>query len=219
MGAGPLAVSQRAVSHSDKMNNDTNIIPDADRRGFLMKTAAVTLAVAAYAAPTGLALLTFVNPWRKRPTGRPPGEDRAAASDGHNFIPVALLSTLSVGGGPQEFPVVATRQDAWTSSTEPIGRVFLIRTGKDKVRAFQVLCPHAGCPIKFHPDKSRPDAGHFACTCHTSPRFDLAGRRLDERSTSPRDLDELATKIGPRGEVLVQYEQFRAGTAEKIADP
>ena len=198
------------------MNNDTDIIPDDDRRGFLMKAAAVTLAVAAYAAPAGLALLAFVNPWRKRPAGRPPGEDRGAASDDPRFVPVALLSALSVGGaaGVRRRRHAAGRLDLLT---EPIGRVFLIRTGKDKVRAFQVLCPHAGCPIKFHPDKSHPDAGHFACTCHTNPQFDLAGRRLDERSASPRDLDELETKIGPRGEVLVQYEKFRPGTAEKIA--
>jgi Rieske Fe-S protein len=211
------------------MNGHSEHVPDDDRRGFLTKAAAVTLAAAAYAAPAGLALLAFVNPWRKRRNSQPPGEDRDAAPDAPRFVPVALLSALSVGGAPQEFPVVATRQDAWTSSTEPIGRVFLIRTGKDTVRAFQVLCPHAGCPITFHPDKLppekarpdklHPDLGHFACTCHTNPRFDLAGRRFDEPSGSPRDLDELETRIGPRGEVLVRYETFRAGTAEKIAVP
>ncbi len=190
------------------MTNDSNIIPDDNRRGFFIKAAAVLLAGAACAVPTGLGLLAFLNPWRHG--GR--GEDRAEASDDEKFLPVATLAALTVGGPPQEFAVVAARQDAWTFSTEPVGRVFLIRTGKDQVRAFQVLCPHAGCPIQFH-----PDSGHFVCTCHTHPRFDLAGKRLDEPSGSPRDLDELVVRIGPRGEVLVNYKTFRAGMAEKIA--
>ena len=118
---------------------------------------------------------------------------------------------MTVGGPPQPFAVVATRQDAWTSSTEPVGRVFLVRTGAERVRAFQASCPHAGCPIEF-----RPGLGRFACTCHTHPQFDLAGERLDAHSTSPRDLDELEVKIGPGGEVLVKYEKFRTGAAEKI---
>jgi nitrite reductase/ring-hydroxylating ferredoxin subunit len=123
-----------------------------------------------------------------------------------------MLSALAVGGPPQEFPVVAARQDAWTFSTEPVGRVFLVRTGKDRVRAFQVLCPHEGCPIKFH-----QDTGRFTCPCHTHPQFDLDGKRLDAHSTSPRNLDELEASVGPGGEVLVRYEKFRPGIAEKIA--
>ena len=97
--------------------------------------------------------------------------------------------------------------------------MFLIRTGKDKVRAFQVLCPHAGCPIEFHPDKSRPDTGISLApvTPIPSSTWPAGGSTSDRRS--PRDLDELEVRIGPRGEVLVQYEKFRTGTAEKIAVP
>ncbi len=167
------------------MNTDPTSVASDDRRGFVMKTAAVLLAAAACAAPVGLGLLAFVNPWRRR------GRDEATETEG--FVPVARLSALAVGGPPQPFEVVATRQDAWTSSTEPVGRVFLVRTGPERVRAFQALCPHAGCPIEFH-----AGIGRFACTCHTHPQFDLAGRRLDEHSTSPRDLDELDVKIDAR---------------------
>ncbi len=185
------------------MNTDPAPTTSDDRRGFLMKTAAVLLACAACAAPIGLGLLTFVNPWRRR---------RDGAAEAEGFVPVARLSALAIGGRPQPFEVVATRQDAWTSATEPVGRVFLVRTGPERVRAFQALCPHAGCPIEF-----RTGIGRFACTCHTHPQFDLAGRRLDEHSTSPRDLDELEVKIDAGGEVLVRYEKFRTGAAEKIA--
>ena len=121
---------------------------------------------------------------------------------------------LDRGRAAQEFAVVAERQDAWTWSREPIGRVFLIRTGKDQVKAFR-----SSVPMRAARSSSIRTRGRFACTCHTHPRFDLAGRRLDEHSGSPRDLDELAVKIGPRGEVLVRYETFRTGTAEKIAVP
>jgi Rieske Fe-S protein len=183
------------------MTDDTKITGN-DRRGFLVKAAATLLAAAACAAPVGLGLLAFVNPWRRR----------GPAADDQGFVAVARLSALGVGGPPQPCDAVATRQDAWTWSREPIGRVFLVRTGAERVRAFQALCPHAGCPIQF-----RPALGCFACTCHTHPQFDLAGKRLDEHSTSPRDLDELETRIAPGGEVLVKYEKFRAGIAEKIA--
>ncbi len=186
------------------MNTDPTSVASDDRRGFVMKTAATLLAAAACAAPVGLGLLSFVNPWRRR------GRDEATETEG--FVPVARLSALAVGGPPQPFEVVATRQDAWTSATEPVGRVFLVRSGPERVRAFQALCPHAGCPIEF-----RAGIGRFACTCHTHPQFDLAGRRMDEHSTSPRDLDELDVKIDAGGEVLVKYEKFRTGAAEKIA--
>ncbi len=174
--------------------------PGDDRRGFLIKAAAVLSAAAAYAVPTGLGLLGFLNPWRKG--GLPTGTDRIDA-DRPPLVPVAMLSALAIGGPPQEFPVVAARQDAWTFSTEPVGRVFLVRTGKDRVRAFQVLCPHEGCPIKFHRDSGLFRL-HLSHPSPVRPRRQTPRRALDQ-SPQPR---RVGGERRPRGRSAGQVREI-----------
>jgi menaquinol-cytochrome c reductase iron-sulfur subunit len=176
-----------------------------DRRGFL----AVALAAAACAVPALVGLFSFLNPCRKflNPWH---GDDAAPGSAG-KFIRVASLAELKDGAPPKRFSVVSERRDAWTHSVEPVGTVFLRRTGADQVLALQVKCPHEGCPVKFN-DKT----GAFACTCHTA-RFDADGKRIDpDTSMSPRDLDTLAVEIRDQ-QVWVNYEEYAMGTPEKIA--
>jgi menaquinol-cytochrome c reductase iron-sulfur subunit len=169
------------------------------RRTFLTNTLALVTGGLALAAPALSGLAALLNPLRTK-------------SKAGQFIRVASLDTLTEAGPPQAVSVVADRTDAWNRfPNEPIGALFLQRTGPDRVEALSVVCPHAGCSVQYEPAK-----GEFFCPCH-SASFDLAGKRLDETSPSPRDLDTLETEV--RGnEVWVRFQNFRAGIAEKVEE-
>jgi menaquinol-cytochrome c reductase iron-sulfur subunit len=169
-----------------------------DRRGFFLKALAIALAAACYAVPGLAALVAALSPWRQKGCGG-------------QTIRVASLDSLAVGGPPQRFPVIADRRDAWNCfPSDVIGAVFLRRTGTQEVEALQVICPHAGCFVGYD-----PATGGFFCPCHAA-RFDAAGRRTDDQSMSPRDMDHLAVEL--RGaQVWVKFEKFKTGTSSKIA--
>jgi menaquinol-cytochrome c reductase iron-sulfur subunit len=168
-----------------------------DRRNFVVKALAVALAAACYAVPGLAALVAMLNPWRQK----------GAAGQ---TIRVASLEALAVGGPPQRFPVVADRRDAWNRyPAEPIGAVFLRRTSERQVEALQVICPHAGCFVAYD-----PATGGFFCPCHAA-RFDTAGRRADQQSISPRDMDVLEVELRD-SQVWVKFEKFKTGTPAKI---
>jgi menaquinol-cytochrome c reductase iron-sulfur subunit len=175
--------------------------PADDRRGFLADVGAVALAAGVCAVPAATALVTFLAPWRQK-------------SEAGELRRVTSLSALTVGGPPQQFPIIADRCDAWNRyPAQAIGSVFLRRTGEQEVEAFQVLCPHAGCGVMFD-----AKAGNFYCPCHEA-RFDLAGERLDpESSMSPRSLDTLEVEVRDDAEVWVKFEKFRTGTSEKTPE-
>jgi menaquinol-cytochrome c reductase iron-sulfur subunit len=129
------------------------------------------------------------------------------------FRRVASLDMLPEDGTPQKVSIVADRTDAWNRfPNEPIGAVFLRRTGSEQVEAFNVVCPHAGCSVQYEPGKDR-----LFCPCHGAT-FDLSGKRLDETSPSPRGLDALDVEIRNGTEVWVRFQNFRVGIAEKVPE-
>jgi menaquinol-cytochrome c reductase iron-sulfur subunit len=166
------------------------------RRGFIAQTAAILFGGLALIGPAAAALLTFLNPLREK-------------SAGGKLVRLTDLAMLPEGGEPRKFPVIADRSDAWNRfPNEPIGAVFLRRTGPRQVEAFNVICPHAGCFVTYE----AKDNIYF-CPCHTG-RFELSGKRKDTTSPSPRDLDSLAVEI--RGnEVWVKFENFQTNTPQK----
>ena len=194
--------------------------PLEQRRGFLAKTAAVFAGALAYATPAALGVYSFLNPLRKR---RPAGQSAAqGASEEGGLRRVASLDAVPEDGTPQMFPVIADRTDAWNRfPNEPIGAVFLRRTGKDQVEAIQVVCPHQGCSIEYVRDgdgQAKAPAGKFFCPCHKAS-FDLGGERLDKVSPSPRDLDKLdEVEIREGGEIWVKFRNFRCGIPEKVVE-
>ena len=114
-------------------------------------------------------------------------------------------------GKPQRCPIVADRTDAWNSyPAEAIGAIFLCRGNNNEVIALQSICPHNGGGISFDAAKNC-----FYCPAHGA-LFDLAGRRLDAHSISPRDMDALEVEIRDGGEVWVKFEKFQDGVAAKI---
>ena len=124
---------------------------------------------------------------------------------------MASKAAIPVGGPPQRCPVIADRSDAWNGyPAEAVGAIFLCQVSDDKFLALQSICPHNGGCVSYDPEKK-----NFYCPSHGA-LFDLQGRRLDEKSISPRDLDALEVEIRDGTEVWVKFEKFQDGTAEKI---
>jgi Rieske Fe-S protein len=172
--------------------------PAPDRRGFLAKLLALGLGAAALAVPTLSALAAFLNPWRQK-------------SAAGNWVRVASKAAVPVGGPPQRCPVIADRSDAWNGyPTEAVGAVFVCQVGDGQFLALQSICPHNGGCVSYDPEKK-----NFYCPSHGA-LFDLAGRRLDQKCISPRDLDTLEVEIRDGTEVWVKFERFEDGKAEKI---
>jgi menaquinol-cytochrome c reductase iron-sulfur subunit len=176
-----------------------------DRRGFLGNTVALLLGGIALLVPAAAGLAALLSPLRRK-------------AQAGGLLRLTALEVLPEDGTPRRFPVIADRTDAWNYySAEPIGAVFLRRTGDPNcpVEALHTVCPHAGCQIEY---RDTPEGGKFFCPCHGAS-FDLAGRRLESPSDSPRDMDtlEVARDGLLRGEVWVRYQEFHTGTAEKLA--
>jgi menaquinol-cytochrome c reductase iron-sulfur subunit len=169
------------------------------RRGFLAKMTAFFAGSVALLTPAAVGIAAFLNPLRQK------------GSSGE-FIKVTSLEAVPEDGSPQKFTVIADRTNAWNFfPNEPVGAVFLRRTGNDKVEALQVVCPHAGCSIMADVSK---DDNKYSCPCH-SAKFDLSGKRLELPSPSPRDMDSLEVEVRDK-EVWVKFQKFATGTASKV---
>ncbi|HYW79289.1 MAG TPA: Rieske (2Fe-2S) protein [Thermoguttaceae bacterium] len=186
-------------------NSSEDICGQEDRRGFLAKAVAVVAGTVALAVPAVVGIVAALNPLRQK-------------SQSGLLLRLTSLDALPEDGTPRKFPIIADRTDAWNRfPNEPIGAVYLRRTGAKSVEAVQTVCPHAGCSVQFTAGSGEEDAGgKFFCPCHAAS-FDLAGKRLDATSPSPRDLDTLEVEIRNETDVWVKFEDFQTGTAKKVA--
>jgi Rieske Fe-S protein len=176
--------------------SDASVQPD--RRDFITKVTAVVIGGSLAAVPVVAGLCVLFDPLRRK--------SEIGAS-----VHVANVNSLPETGEPRKFSVLATRVDAWNRTPNvPVGAVYLQRLTDNKVRALNVVCPHAGCFVDF-----RPQLGHYHCPCHDSS-FALDGKVLDPKSPSPRSLDELPVEIRKGTEIWVTFQNFRAGVHEKI---
>jgi menaquinol-cytochrome c reductase iron-sulfur subunit len=174
-----------------------NVSAPPDRRNFLIKAAAVVIGAVVTVVPLVAGFFVALDPLRRK-----------SANGG--AVRVTSLNSLPDNGEPRKFSVVATRVDAWNRTPNvPVGAVYLQRFKDGRVRAFNVVCPHAGCFVDY-----RPAQNHFHCPCHNSS-FSADGKILDPKSPSPRPLDDLPVEV--RGsEIWVTFQNFRAGVHEKI---
>lgn len=168
-----------------------------DRRSFITKAAAVVIGGIVAVVPPLAGVFVFLDPLRRK-------------TEAGGAVKVATLNSLPESGEPRKFSVLATKVDAWNRTPNvPVGAVYLQRLPGNKVRALNVVCPHAGCFVDYKGDKN-----NFHCPCHNSS-FGLDGTILDPKSPSPRPLDALEVEV--RGnEVWVKFQNFRAGVHEKI---
>lgn len=137
---------------------------------------------------------------------------RSAGGEGR-WVPTIGLDKLKEGE-PARVAIVADRHDGWTRERDvELGSVWLVREGA-RVRALSAACPHLGCAIQRAPATGAPDAARgFACPCHTSA-FDGSGRRVS--GPSPRDMDELATRVDEGGMIHVDFRRFRVGVTKRV---
>ncbi|MGA2059601.1 MAG: Rieske 2Fe-2S domain-containing protein [Thermoguttaceae bacterium] len=181
----------------DKSRDST---PLSQRRGFLAKLTALIVGCVVLLTPAAVGIIAFLNPLKQK-------------SRAGGFIRVTNLDALPEDGSPQKFPVIADRTDAWNFFPNvPVGAVYLRRAGKDRVEALQVVCPHAGCSIGI---EAAGNGKKYFCPCHAAS-FDLAGKRLDADSPSPRAMDSLETEIRNNNEVWVKFQNFITGAANKM---
>lgn len=181
------------------MSNSTaqHNTPQPERRGFLKGFLAGVIGAVVGIVPLLSGLVVLFDPLRRK---------SATASATY----VAALGALPEDGTPRKFSVLASHTDAWNKTPQtPIGAVYLHRTGPKTVKAFNVVCPHAGCFVEFlAAEKS------YYCPCHRSA-FALDGA-IASASPSKRGLDELEVEIRNGTEVWVKFQNFLAGKAEKI---
>lgn len=170
-----------------------------ERRGFFKCLASYVIGGIVTVVPFAAGLALWLDPVRRRNQAN------------GQLVRVASINALPEDGVPRKFAVLASRVDAWNKSPETVvGAVYLRRTRGEKPRAFNVVCPHAGCFVDYLDARNT-----FLCPCHNST-FALDGKVNDPKSPSPRGLDELEVEIRNDSEVWVQFQNFRAGVPEKI---
>ena len=172
--------------------------PSNGRRGFIKRLLASLIGAVLGIVPVVAGLTVLLEPLRRK----------AAADDA---VQVATLDALPNDGVPRKFTVLATRVDAWNTFTQvPIGAVYLRRLGDDRLQAFNVVCPHAGCFVDYVATR-----GGFLCPCHNSA-FNVDGHIADRTSPSPRGMDVLDVEVRKGREIWVKFRNFQAGRAEKV---
>ena len=200
------------MSHMQNTNQDACSRCVAARRDFLTRSAVGGLAgVAAVGLPAVVGVSTMFQPLISQ-TGHDVETDTAdtgAPAGGGTEVRLASLAALPEDGTPQRAVVYLDRIDGWNRTpNQPVGSVWLRRTGESTVQAFHLSCPHAGCGIQYNTSEKL-----FYCPCHGAT-FDLEGVRLESPSESPRDLDTLEVRIDG-DHVYVAFQDFGAGTSEK----
>jgi Rieske Fe-S protein len=186
----------------------------ATRRDFLKKFLATAIGALVVAVPALAGLAAFFDPVKRKlcATAGAGNAGGGAVAD-EMFTTIAPLEAVPADGVPRKFQVIAERIDAWTKHpASPVGAVYLKRDKEtpDKVAAFNVVCPHAGCFVE-------PAAGGaFQCPCHNS-LFHPDGSIVEGKCVSPRGLDpqEIDPEALRRGLVRIKFQNFVPGTAER----
>lgn len=172
-------------------------LSDSPRRNFLVRAAAIAIGAVLGLVPLASGLAVVFDPLRRK---RAKGQ----------LIRVASLDALPDDGVPRQFAVVAESIDTWTRDVEPIGAVYLRRApGAETPECLTAECPHAGCFVGYDPSVNK-----FKCPCHNST-FEVDGQTVPP-CASPRAMDSLECEV-QKNQVLVKFERFYSGIAEKVA--
>jgi menaquinol-cytochrome c reductase iron-sulfur subunit len=179
------------------------------RRHVLVAALAAIIGAMVGLFPVGAGMLVFLDPILKRK------KSGGGADTGKPRLRVSSFDAVPPDGTPIQVPVIADLTDAWMRDpNQPVGAVYLRNNG-GKIECLNAICPHAGCFVAYMADRKV-----FQCPCHTSA-FDLDGKRLSEKSPSPRDMDTL--QVDPEkllgGEVWVEYINYYPGKPDKEEKP
>ncbi len=181
--------------------------PVPPRRSFLTKFLSVVIGGVLVVFPFATGLAFFLDPLRSR---RKQGEEEVAP-EFEGFIKVTELEELPVSEEPHRYKVIDDRVDAWNMFLQqPVGTVYLLRSGEQDILAFNADCPHATCPVSFDSDRKL-----YQCPCHNSS-FHPTGDIANPDSPAARGLDRLEVKIRNDNEVWIKFQNFLPGKAEQI---
>lgn len=207
-----MSAPEKPASEAPRVSNPPETEPAAEslepRRDFLAEFAAIVIGAIVAIFPFAAGAVSFLSPVipKSSPSGDGEEEDQ--------FVFVTTLGNLKPPGEAGQFPIIADRKDAWNvAADQRVGSVYLIRQEEGQeaqVKAFNAICPHAGCFVNFTREKQQ-----FFCPCHNSA-FSLAGE-AESGSPSPRGMDELQVEIRNDDQVFVAFENYYVGTSEKIA--
>ena len=168
-----------------------------DRREFLKATACAVFGGVCILPPVIAGVTVLTAPIRE-------------ATSGGVKVKLSSLDGLPPGP-PRLFAVNVERTDAWTRhQRNAVGAVFLERTGERTVKAVSAACPHLGGSIEYRAEKK-----DFYCPIHDSA-FAGSGNVI-QPSPASRGLDELEVEVTAAGEIWVRFQEFKAGTKEKVA--
>jgi menaquinol-cytochrome c reductase iron-sulfur subunit len=181
----------KTTNQSDDPEAPPGVSSSAERRSFL--GVIIGLIASGIAAVLGLAI------------GRFTIEPALAGSNSELWVGAGPLDGIPEGK-PVKRVVTITREVGWGLFTEA-GSVWIIRNS-DAITVFSAVCPHLGCSIN-----TSAAAGGFVCLCHQSS---WNGVGVKVGGPTPRDMDTLEHRI-ENGELLVRYQSFKQGIAEKEA--
>jgi Rieske Fe-S protein len=118
---------------------------------------------------------------------------------------VGSVDSLPIGQ-PKDLNFEMRSQDAYMHG-EVSRSVWVIKHSSGELTVFSPICPHLGCHYKWN-----KQARDFECPCHASV-FTSDGRVIG--GPAPRSLDTLPHKV-EKGELFVQWEEFKVGIPEKV---
>jgi Rieske Fe-S protein len=132
----------------------------------------------------------------------------ASASSEEGFADAGKLEDLPVGEW-RLITLEVLRRDGWEEKARAKHAVWVRRSPEESSPAIALspICPHLGCQIEWHPDRSE-----FLCPCHKGV-FTKEGQVVS--GPPPRGMDELPSKV-LAGRLLVQWRDFKSGTSERL---
>jgi Rieske Fe-S protein len=168
--------------------------PGTSRRRFLTSLTNLLLAV------IGLFMLIPAIRYLLAPLGRKGGKVP--------FVDVGSLADIPIG----EWKLLSLEllhEDGWRK-TRTRHAIWVRRqaAGDKDITVLSSICPHLGCPINWHPDRSQ-----FVCPCHTGV-FAVTGQQVS--GPPPRKMDPLEIEIRS-GRVWVRWQDFKIGVKDQIA--
>jgi Rieske Fe-S protein len=124
------------------------------------------------------------------------------------FADVGPLADIPIGEW-KLVPLELMQEDGWRK-TQVRHAIWVFRqaAGEEDITALSSICPHLGCPVTWHPDRSQ-----FVCPCHTGV-FDKSGQKVS--GPPPRKMDPLEKEVRS-GRLWVRWQDFKIGVKDQIA--
>ncbi len=110
-------------------------------------------------------------------------------------------------GEPRKVVVRGPSSDAWMTSEDELGPVFVVRKEGDAFAAFSAICPHLGCAVDWVPESSR-----YFCPCHDTY---FAQDGAVQVGPSQRGLDPLEVRV-EQGRVRLRFRRFLTGRPDRV---